>query len=127
MGTMIINDEILKSVAEKSLQNAESLMSDADILKDAKRYQTAYTLYQFSMEEVGKAISSILLLTLVDPTDQDYREYKRNFTRHRYKIKRSGALDAFICQVLHRGDFDGAMKFLESSLSENENTLDEHK
>jgi AbiV family abortive infection protein len=124
---MIINDEILKKVAEKSMKNAESLMSDANILKEAKRYQRAYALYQFSMEEVGKAVSSVLLLVLIDPTAEDIKEYKKNFTKHRYKIKRSVGLGSFICQVLYKGNYEGAMSFLESSMSENENTLDEYK
>ena len=124
---MIINDEILKKVAEKSMENAEALMSDADLLKEAKRYQRAYALYQFSMEEVGKAISSVLLLALINPTSQDIKEYEKSFFRHPHKIKKSATLDTFICQVLHKGDYDGAMAFLESSISENENKLDEYK
>jgi AbiV family abortive infection protein len=127
MIVMIINDEILKKVAAKSMQNAESLMSDADLLREAKRYQRAYALYQFSMEEVGKAISSVLLLALIDPTNEDISIYKKNFTKHRYKIKRSSFLDSFICQVLYKGDYEGAMNFLNSSLEENESILDDRK
>jgi AbiV family abortive infection protein len=124
---MTINDKILKEVAKKSMENAEALMSDADILREAGRYQRAYAIYQFAMEEVGKAMSSIFLLLLIDPTAQDIKEYERNLKMHPYKIKTSGALDSFICQVIYKGDFEGALKFLESSISENEHDLDRDK
>lgn len=124
---MKVNDEILKDVANKSMQNAEFLMSDADLLREAKRYQRAYALYQFAMEEVGKAISSVLLLALIDPTEKDIKEYREGFTKHRYKIEKSRALDTFICQVLYKGDYDGAMAFLQSSMSEEANYLDIQK
>jgi AbiV family abortive infection protein len=124
---MEINDEILKAVASKSMLNAESLMSDADILREAKRYQRAYALYQFAMEEVGKALSSVMLLVLIDRNEEDIKEYKKGFFRHPHKIKKSGSLDMLICQFLHKGNYDKAMEFLESSISENENYLDEQK
>jgi len=124
---MTITDETLKKVAEKSMQNAASLRDDADILKEAKRYQRAYALYQFSMEEVGKAIESVLLLVLIDPQPEDIRQYKKNFFKHTAKIKRSSALDTFICQVLYKGDYDGALLFLKSSFAEDENELDDCK
>ncbi len=124
---MNVNDEILMEVAKKSMQNAESLMSDADLLREAKRFQRAYALYQFAMEEVGKAISSVLLLVLIDRTNEDVKEYKKGFFKHPSKIKKSGSLDMFICQFLYKGDYDGAMKFLESCMSEDENYLDAQK
>jgi AbiV family abortive infection protein len=124
---MEINDEILKDVASKSMLNAQSLMSDADILREAKRYQRAYALYQFAMEEVGKALSSVMLLVLIDRNEEDIKEYKKGFFRHPHKIKKSRLLDMFICQFLHKGDYEKAIEFLESSISENENDLDEQK
>lgn len=122
-----INDTILVKVAEKSLQNAESLISDADLLKENKRYQRAYALYQFAMEEVGKAISSVLLLITINPSQKDFKEYSEEFVAHRKKIKRSSALDAFICKVVYKGNYEGAMSFLESTISEDEKKLDEYK
>lgn len=124
---MIITDETLKNVAEKSMQNAALLREEADLLREANRYQRAYALYQFSMEEVGKAMDSVLLLVLIDPTEDDVRQYKRNFFKHTAKIKKSSALDTFICQVLYKGDYEGALTFLESSLAENELELDNYK
>jgi AbiV family abortive infection protein len=127
MMDMNVNEEILKEVAKKSMQNAESLMSDADLLREAKRFQRAYALYQFAMEEVGKAISSVLLLVLIDPSEEDIKSYKIEFFKHPHKIKKSGSLDMLICQFLYKGDYDGAMKFLESSMSEDEHHLDAQK
>ena len=124
---MKVNDEILKSVASESILNAQSLMLDADILREAKRYQRAYALYQFAMEEVGKAMSSVMLLVLIDPDEDDLKDYEKGFLRHRYKIKKSGTLDTLICQFLYKGNYDEAMKFLESSAAEDENLLDEQK
>lgn len=124
---MEINDEILKAVAEKSMLNAQSIMLDADILREAKRYQRAYALYQFAMEEVGKALSSVMLLVLIDRNEEDIKEYKKGFFRHPHKIKKSRSLDMLICQLLHKGNYEKAMEFLKSSISENENYLDEQK
>lgn len=102
---MKVNDEILKSVASESILNAQSLMLDADILREAKRYQRAYALYQFAMEEVGKALSSVMLLVLIDPNEDDFK--------HPHKIKKSGLLDMLICQFLYKGNYEEAMKFFE--------------
>lgn len=124
---MEINDEILKAVAVKSMLNAQSLMLDADILREAKRYQRAYALYQFAMEEVGKALSSVMLLVLIDPNEEDIKKYKNGFFKHPYKIKKSSSLDMLICQFLYKGNFEKAKEFLELSISENENYLDEQK
>jgi AbiV family abortive infection protein len=79
------------------------------------------------MEEVGKAISSVLLLVLIDPTEEDIKKYKKGFFKHPHKIKKSGSLDMLICQFLHKGYYDGAMKFLESSMAEDEEHLDAQK
>jgi AbiV family abortive infection protein len=124
---MEINYEILKAVALKSMLNAKSLMSDADILREAKRYQRAYALYQFAMEEVGKALSSVMLLVLIDRNEEDIKEYKKGFFRHPSKIKKSRSLDMLICQLLYKGNYEKAMEFLKSTISENENYLDEQK
>jgi AbiV family abortive infection protein len=124
---MEVNDEILKDVVKKSLLNAQSLMLDADILREAKRYQRAYALYQFAMEEVGKALSSVFLLVLINPNEEDIKEYKKGFFKHPHKIKKSSSLDMLICQFLYKGNFEKAKEFLESSISENENYLDEQK
>ncbi len=110
---MKVNDEILKSVASESILNAQSLMLDADILREAKRYQRAYALYQFAMEEVGKALSSVMLLVLIDPNEDDFKEYKKGFFKHPHKIKKSGLLDMLICQFLYKGNYEEAMKFFE--------------
>jgi AbiV family abortive infection protein len=124
---MEVNDEILKDVVKKSLLNAQSLMLDADILREAKRYQRAYALYQFAMEEVGKALSSVFLLVLINPNEEDIKEYEKGFFKHPHKIKKSSSLDMLICQFLYKGNFEKAKEFLESSISENENYLDEQK
>ena len=111
---MIINNEILKKVAEKSLQNAESLISDADLLREGKRHQRAYTLYQLSIEEVGKALSSVYLLISIDRTPKDIKEYKEGFRLHKYKF-------------LFKGNPTKALIFLKSSIADTPDLLDNKK
>lgn len=124
---MKVNDEILKLVIIKSLENSQSLMDDADVLRESNRYQRAYALYQFSMEEVGKAIASVLLLIQTEITDEDVKKYKNNFYRHQRKIKQSAGVDKLICLIAFKGKPEDALSFLKSSLSENEKELDELK
>lgn len=121
---MKIYDQILELVAIKSLENSQSLMDDADVLREFNRYQRAYALYQFAMEEVGKAIASVLLLIQTEMTEEDVKEYETTFYRHPLKIKQSAGVDKLICMFAFKGNPEGALSFLESSFSENENELD---
>ena len=125
---MVINEKTLLEVAKKSITNAESLLLDGDLLRENKRIQRAYTLYQLAMEEVGKAISSIIMLFVPDGlSEENIKEYKRIFFKHKPKTKKSSAMDIFICEVLYRGDAEGALSFLQSSFTEDETLLDERK
>lgn len=57
------DDELLKGY-KMTLENAKQLIEDADILKNAGNLPRAYTLFQLSIEEVGK--SAILWRALVE-------------------------------------------------------------
>jgi AbiV family abortive infection protein len=61
----------------KSLDNASELYDDAEILFKLKRYPRAYTLYQLSIEEIGKV--SIIYNFLLFRNIQNISEKKRLF------------------------------------------------
>ncbi|MBI5915264.1 MAG: AbiV family abortive infection protein, partial [Bacteroidetes bacterium] len=83
---MKITKEILIDAAKKSLENAKELVVDAIILEKNNRKERAYTLFQFSIEEVGKAISSTLMIFTKGYNDVDRtKEYVRFFKDHKFK------------------------------------------
>lgn len=123
-----ITDETLQLVVVKSLENAQSLIADANLLREHKRFQRAYTLYQLATEEVGKSIASVLLLTTPGgASEDDIEEYWKIFFNHQKKTKKSSGMDIFICQALHKGNLDDALSFLQTSFSEEEKDLDDFK
>ena len=125
---MQITEQLLKEVAEKSLQNAQSLIEDAELLKQNNRIQRTYTLYQLAMEEVGKSVISFVLIVSPDGLSEgNQKMYREEFFEHRRKTKRSGAMDILVVEVLYQGEVDNALSFLESSFKESEKELNNRK
>jgi len=125
---MVINERVLCRVAEKSIRNAQSLIADAVLLRNNNRIARAYTLYQFAVEEVGKALASAFLVLRPDAlTPDNIKEYKKSFLSHRKKIKQSRAMDTLICQLLYKGNPDEALSFLEGAAKEDAEQLDTNK
>src|SRR5690606_4612585 len=78
----------------KSLSNAKDLFDDADILFDLKRYQRAYTLYQLSIEETGKA--SLIYSFILDKdynNENEFTVFKKSFISHKQKTVSSNSID----------------------------------
>lgn len=63
---MKITESLLIDIAQKSLENAKSLIDDALLLKQHERFSRAYTLFQLAIEEAGKSISAMVLLVTYD-------------------------------------------------------------
>ena len=81
----------------KTLVNASDLYEDAEILFKNERYSRAYTLYQLSIEEVGKVIliyNFLLYQNIQDITEQ--KKIKREFTNHKSKTQSSIGLDILL-------------------------------
>ena len=116
---MKLSEEILIQVCEKSLENAKELILDADLLKANKRISRAYTLYQLATEEVGKAIYCYLIIFNEQyDNPKILSEFGRVFVSHKDKTDKSGSLNMIIAQVLFKGNFEGALNFLEESIQE---------
>ena len=125
---MQITEELLKEVAKKSVQNAKSLIEDAELLKQNNRFQRAYTLYQLAMEEVGKSVISFVLLVSPDGLSKENKKmYIKEFFEQKRKAKRSAGIDILFAEVLYQGEVDNAFSFLKSSFGESEIELNNRK
>lgn len=123
----LIDEAFLKITAQKAIENAKSLIDDAELLKANGRLSRAYTLYQLSIEEVGKAIFSFILLIPEFNTQETIREYIAEFFSHKKKADRSKGLDVFVVEVLHQGEPEKALNFIEGTIKENSTQLDNFK
>ncbi|TDU33698.1 AbiV family abortive infection protein [Gelidibacter sediminis] len=78
----------------KSLSNAKDLFDDAEILFNLERYQRAYTLYQLSIEEIGKA--SLIYSFVLDKdynNENEFKVFKKSFLSHKQKTVSSNGID----------------------------------
>ena len=78
----------------KSLANASELIEEAEILAQNKKIARAYTLFQLSIEEVGKASLTFNFVLKGDIENTiEIREFNRNFYSHTAKTKFSQGMD----------------------------------
>jgi AbiV family abortive infection protein len=78
----------------KSLANARDLIEEAEILAQNKKIARAYTLFQLSIEEVGKAsltFNFVLKGNIENATE--IKEFDRSFCSHTSKTKLSQGID----------------------------------
>ena len=122
---MKLSEKLLIEICKKSLENAKDLITDADLLKENNRIPRAYTLYQLATEEVGKAIYCYLIIVEEKYDDPKVKsEFEKVFISHRKKTEKSSSLNIMIAEVLHKGNFEGALNFLQESIEER-NQLEE--
>ena len=88
---MKIKRQDLFQAIDKSLSNARSLHEEAVILRNHNRYARSYCLYQFCIEEVGKAMLTCDFLLQDDYSKID--KFLKNFVKHTPKTLRSIQLD----------------------------------
>ena len=113
---MKITREILKDISRKSLENAEELVVDALILEKHGRKERAYTLFQLSIEEVGKAVQSLnMILEKGYQNEAKAKEYEKFFKDHKSKTLKSRGMDIVIAEVLSKGDKEKALEILNQS------------
>ncbi|WP_118950497.1 AbiV family abortive infection protein [Taibaiella helva] len=85
-----IDLEELKRGCKITIENAEEMIEEADILINNKRFARAYTLYQLGIEEVGK--SNLLLQLIFDlkiGRKVDAKALNKEFKFHQAKSKSS--------------------------------------
>lgn len=119
---MKLNKENIIEVTRKSLSNAEELINDALLLEQNQRYARAYTLYQLSIEEIGKALISFYLLIQGGLNDEkNVKKFKKDFLSHQIKTKQTTHMDFLLAKVAFKGNPKEAVKFLEHSVYESDN------
>lgn len=82
---------------EKSLKNARELFIDAQILKENKRFERAYTCFQFCIEEIGKA--SLTFQYLINDDHSKYAKYLKDFRDHKTKTKTAIRIDLIMFKL----------------------------
>ena len=85
----------------KILDNAEALLTDANLLYKNHRKERAYALYQLSIEEIAKAFILLSSILLEDTSSEEYqKKLMKDIQNHTYKSKRSIAINYFIKDLL---------------------------
>lgn len=118
--------ELFKEIAHKSIENAEELFLDAHLLDKHGRKERAYTLYQLSIEEVGKAIEALLFILNDNyKSEGEVKRFKTQFfKRHKEKTLKSRGVDIMIAEVVSKGNKEIALNILKESI-EAKNTINE--
>jgi len=98
---MKLSDKTLIKGAELSLENAEELIKEANLLLKNKYYARAYTLFHLSIEEVGK--SSILMEACIFGTCSTLSQSNnllKEIRDHKLKTKRSLRIDYMLASLV---------------------------
>lgn len=90
---------------QKSIDNAKELINDANILFAYERYPRSYTLYQLSIEELGKASMIFNYIVFSDYNDlEEQKKFKRKFLNHKEKTSTSSLIDVLLALVIKDKD-----------------------
>ncbi|WP_395049133.1 AbiV family abortive infection protein [Flavobacterium sp.] len=102
---------------EKSLGNAKELIEEAEILAEKNKVARAYTLFQFSIEEVGKAFLTFNFVLKGDiESDVETKKFYKNFINHLAKTEFSQGIDFMFAIMADKSDL--TKKLLENSFFE---------
>lgn len=102
---------------EKSLANAKELIEEAEILAEKNKIARAYTLFQFSIEEIGKALLTFTFILKGDiESDEETKKFLKKFTSHLEKTEFSQGIDFMFAIMAEKSDL--TKKLLENSFSE---------
>lgn len=96
----------------KSLSNATDLFDDAEILFEKKRYPRAYSLYQYTIEEVGKA--SIIFNFILRENIYDQEKQKKiqtEFRKHEIKTENAIGLDIMLAFAVPEKKIKSALMY----------------
>ncbi|MCK9403899.1 MAG: AbiV family abortive infection protein [Chitinophagaceae bacterium] len=118
---MTLTQNNLKEAIEKCLLNAQGLIDDATLLKENKRKERAYTLFQLAIEEIGKVFRIYAFFIFEDITDKKaVKKFLSDFRNHKEKTRRSIAIDYYVLLVT-KDIVEDKLQFLEASAHEMEN------
>ena len=89
MPTHHLEIDQLASGIQLCIENASSLIEDAELLYNHKRYPRAFSLAVLSIEELGK-IPMLVRAACFEEDDSDkWTDFWKKFTDHEYKYVRS--------------------------------------
>jgi AbiV family abortive infection protein len=98
---MKLTQDNLFEIIKKSIDNSSQLIVEANLLREHKKYARAYTLYQLSIEEVGKAILTFGFLLNNDFEDPSMQKvFLKDFRDHKAKTKKSMGIDILIAESI---------------------------
>jgi AbiV family abortive infection protein len=98
---MKLTKEILFEAVTKSIKNAGQLIEEGKLLKANGKLARAYTLYQLSIEEVGKALMTYGFLLFDDyENEEKQKEFLKDFKDHKVKTKKSAGVDFMIAMTI---------------------------
>lgn len=105
-------DEIIDGIT-KTLDNANSLYEEAEILENNKRLERAYLLFQISIEEIGKACALFdILLTEEHKNLSALAKFLKAYKDHKFKTKRAISIDTITARLID--DREERLKFIKS-------------
>ncbi|KIO54289.1 AbiV family abortive infection protein [Flavobacterium hibernum] len=114
---MKVNKNKYFDAIEKALDNAKELIEEAEILVKYNRNARAYTLFQFSIEEVGKAF--LVFQFVLNGNIEDVEETKKffkDFTSHTVKTKTSEGIDFMFALAIEKSSY--SKKLIEEFIFE---------
>jgi len=120
---MKLTQQLLIDAVNKSIENAGQLIEEAKILFESKRFARAYTLYQLSIEEVGKASMTFgFLLSDGFEDEKKQKQFFRDFRDHKFKTVKATGIDYIIARSIDNKEIS---KVLVSNMLKQQNTVEE--
>lgn len=116
---MKLDKENLLKAASMALENAKELCTEAELLYSNNHFSRAFTLYQLSIEETGKAailFNSVLFNQY--NTKSEKKQILKDIRNHKVKTKVSQGIDLIIAMLIE----DKKMKKVMLN-----NTLKQHR
>lgn len=119
MENLLLDENLIEGI-NKCILNAESLIRDAFILKENKSIERAYTLFQLSIEETGKA-SMLYFFSAQSQTEKlaNLKAFKKDFINHKIKTTKAINFDTVLLATIK--DKSDRQRFYNAILLEHEN------
>ncbi len=113
----MLTKEVYISIIEKSVINAQELYNEGELLFKNGYFARAYSLFQFSIEETGKALLSFATLINHDYTNIEVQEkFLKDFRDHKIKSKIAIRMDIMAAKFFEKSEADnGISKILVSN------------
>jgi len=114
-----MNDEKILEGIRKTIENSQSLYEDSLLLKLHGRKERAYSLFQISIEETGKAFALYHLLLTEDFKNPElFKAFLKNFRDHKYKTRISINIDTIIARIID--DTELRTSYIKSFIQQHE-------